>query len=454
MTPDGFIKFCNKSFYESLGLTQDIVGKHSSEFFLTASSGVMTSIQTQSPVVSIGITVHGRQGIAFRFPVLNEDGSLQGILCESIPLPFCPQKSEALIEAVRQFQGKQDRKALKKPRCGELYTFADIVGTSATISAMKQRGRLFARGNEPVLLCGESGTGKELAAQALHMASPRADKPFVAVNCAALPSELIEAELFGYESGAFTGARAKGLAGKFEMANGGTIFLDEIGELPLAIQAKLLRALESGEIQKLAYRGRLYSDFRLICATNRNLDEMVKQNKFRADLYHRIAVFEMTVPPLRERLDDLPLLCRHFFAEFHDRRGNGIRLSSEVLSFFCTYSWPGNLRELRNVLQYAMHVMDGETLLKLEHLPPRLLQNHLPEYELRRKAKPSSKHQDSDEAPASFDMQRASQEAEKAVLLKALQTSGNNKALAARILNISRTLLYQKLKKYGIAPRQ
>ena len=454
VTPDGCFKFCNKSFYEATKLAKGVEGTYAAELFTTAFEGVLASIQKREPIVSGSTTVNGVQGVCFRFPLLDEAGSLQGVLCESIPLPFCPQKSEDLIDAVRQFQGKQVRKALKKPRYGELYTFADIVGASASIAAMKQRGRLFARGNEPILLCGESGTGKELAAQALHMASPRADKPFVAVNCAALPLELIESELFGYESGAFTGARAKGLAGKFEMANGGTIFLDEIGELPLAMQAKLLRTLENGEIQKLAHRGRLFSDFRLICATNRDLSEMVEQNTFRADLYHRIAVFEMAVPPLRERLDDLPLLCRHFFAEFNGGSSSDIRLSSEVLSFFCAYSWPGNLRELRNVLQYAMHVMNGETLLKLEHLPPRLLQNHLPEYELGRKTKLHPEHQENHAPSASFDMQKAGQEAEKAVLLKALQTSGNNKALAARILNISRTQLYKKLKRYGISPRQ
>ena len=144
------------------------------------------------------------------------------------------------------------------------------------------------------------------------MASPRADKPFVTVNCAALPQELMESELFGYDAGAFTGAKAGGLPGKFEMANTGTIFLDEIGELPLAVQAKLLRVLESGEIQKIAHRGRLHSDFRLIGATNKNLAELVKNGQFREDLYHRLNIFELIIPPLRERLDDIPILTQYF----------------------------------------------------------------------------------------------------------------------------------------------
>ena len=148
--------------------------------------------------------------------------------------------------------------------------------------------------------------------QALHMASPRADKPFVTVNCAALPQELMESELFGYDAGAFTGAKAGGLPGKFEMANTGTIFLDEIGELPLAVQAKLLRVLESGEIQKIAHRGLLHSDFRLIGATNKNLAELVKNGQFREDLYHRLNIFELIIPPLRERLDDIPILTQYF----------------------------------------------------------------------------------------------------------------------------------------------
>lgn len=152
--------------------------------------------------------------------------------------------------------------------------------------ALKKKGKIFARGNEPILVLGESGTGKELVAQALHSASSRADKPFVTVNCAALPHDLMEAELFGYEGGAFTGAKSSGIKGKFELANRGTIFLDEIGELPLSMQAKLLRVLESGEIQKLAHRGQLHSDFRLIAATNKDLKESVERGSFREDLYH------------------------------------------------------------------------------------------------------------------------------------------------------------------------
>ena len=170
---------------------------------------------------------------------------------------------------------------------------------------MRCLGRRFAFSQEPILVCGESGTGKELVAQALHMASQRSDRPFVTVNCAALPPELMESELFGYETGAFTGAKVGGVKGKFEMADTGTIFLDEIGELPLPMQAKLLRVLETGEIQKIAHKGQLHSDFRLIGATNRNLAEMVRQGQFREDLYHRLSVFELDIPPLRDRVSDI-----------------------------------------------------------------------------------------------------------------------------------------------------
>ena len=182
VTPDGCFKFCNKSFYETTKLAKGVEGTYAAELFTTAFEGVLASIQKREPIVSGSTTVNGVQGVCFRFPLLDEAGSLQGVLCESIPLPFCPQKSEDLIDAVRQFQGKQVRKALKKPRYGELYTFADIVGNSSTMLAMMRKGRIFARGNEPILLCGESGTGKEVLAREVHEKSHRHDQPFLKIN--------------------------------------------------------------------------------------------------------------------------------------------------------------------------------------------------------------------------------------------------------------------------------
>lgn len=309
---------------------------------------------------------------------------------------------------------------------------------------MKQLGLRFACSKESILLYGESGTGKELVAQALHMASPRADKPFVTVNCAALPQELMESELFGYDAGAFTGAKAGGLPGKFEMANTGTIFLDEIGELPLAVQAKLLRVLESGEIQKIAHRGRLHSDFRLIGATNKNLAELVKNGQFREDLYHRLNIFELIIPPLRERLDDIPILTRYFIEQsVGHKRARDIQVAREVFRAFSQYPWHGNIRELKNVLTYALYTLAGANTLGIEHLPMRFLK------ELKLSSSVES-HPAAPEAPKRQKLSEASAEAEKQALTSALIGSRYNKTLAAQTLGISRNKLYKKLREYNL----
>ena len=276
------------------------------------------------------------------------------------------------------------------------------------------------------------------------MASPRAHKPFVTVNCAALPQELMESELFGYDAGAFTGAKAGGLPGKFEMANTGTIFLDEIGELPLAVQAKLLRVLESGEIQKIAHRGRLHSDFRLIGATNKNLAELVKNGQFREDLYHRLNIFELIIPPLRERLDDIPILTRYFIEQsVGHKRARDIQVAREVFRAFSQYPWHGNIRELKNVLTYALYTLAGANTLGIEHLPMRFLK------ELKLSSSVES-HPAAPEAPKRQKLSEASAEAEKQALTSALIGSRYNKTLAAQTLGISRNKLYKKLREYNL----
>ncbi len=313
MSATGNFLYCNKAFLEMFNLPKDVIGQHITEYFLTGEQGVMSSIRTRKMVVCSSLTTTNAQGISFRYPLMDRSGKLRGVIVESIPTSIGKDKLLALLETVRNLEVASnyfEQREIKK--VGMFHTFSSIVEESPAIEEMKQLGLRFACSKESILLYGESGTGKELVPQALHMASPRADKPFVTVNCAALPQELMESELFGYDAGAFTGAKAGGLPGKFEMANTGTIFLDEIGELPLAVQAKLLRVLESGEIQKIAHRGLLHSDFRLIGATNKNLAELVKNGQFREDLYHRLNIFVLIIPPLRERLDDIPILTQYF----------------------------------------------------------------------------------------------------------------------------------------------
>jgi two-component system, NtrC family, response regulator AtoC len=286
-----------------------------------------------------------------------------------------------------------------------------------------------------VLIGGESGTGKELIARALHYEGVRKGKPFVAVNCAAIPENLLESELFGHVKGAFTDASAD-KRGLFEEADGGTLFLDEIGEMPLSLQVKLLRVLQEEEIKRVGGMTTKKIDVRVISATSRNLEDDVASGRFREDLYFRLNVFTISLPPLRERLDDLPLLADHFLDRFSARFGKSVRsVSPEALQLLMGYSWPGNVRELENLLERGVILAEGETLTA-GLLPVRLtgadqgLQFHLPE--------------------GTLSLKQAGAAMERDFIVRALESTGGNRTHAARVLEISlRSLLY-KIKEYGL----
>lgn len=433
----------NKSFVEIFKLPQNVNGLRVADMFLTAEQGVMTTIRTQKAIINPSVTKENTQGVSFRYPVLDSNGELLGVVIESVPVIIGDDRLLDLLITIHDLKEEvRHLKKLSKETAGSLSSFKDILGDNEAILALKNRGRLFAKRGDPILLVGESGTGKELIAQALHSASPRAEKPFVVVNCAALPNDLIESELFGYEKGAFTGAKSDGYKGKFELADKGTIFLDEIGELSLPLQAKLLRVLESGEIQKIAHGSRLFSDFRLIVATNKDLAKMVSNGLFRNDLYHRINVLELEIAPLRERTSDIPLLTRHFIEEILGlTRGKQIGVSNEVYQLFALYSWPGNVRELKNVLTYALYALeennDNENVLKPYHLPNRLL------FEIQKKGafEVNGKPQ-----PEEQKLAEISAQAESKAILDALIRTKYNKTKTARVLNISRNKLYKKMR--------
>lgn len=444
LTNKGDFLYANSAFLEMFSLPKTLPGTHVSEHFLTSEQGVMTTIRTRTMTICSSITKDKAQGVSFRYPVVNDAGELLGVIIESISTDIGKEKLLSLLETVRNLEEQTDyleQKQQKKP--GMLYTFESIVGESEPMLAMKQRGLRFARSSEPILIFGESGTGKELIAQALHSASERASKPFVTVNCAALPHELMESELFGYEAGAFTGAKSGGMKGKFELANKGTIFLDEIGDLSHPMQAKLLRVLESGEIQKLGHSGRLHSDFRLIAATNRNLAELVKAEKFREDLYHRLNILELTVPPLRERTNDIPLLTRYFINSIvGHKRARHILVSNQLYGIFSLYPWRGNIRELKNVLTFALYSLESDgTLLTIDHLPNRFLE------EMRSESPQEAQNHVGAEP---HDLERARNDAERKVLQAVLKSTEYNKTLAARVLGISRNKLYKKLRELGL----
>ncbi len=438
---DGRFVCCNKSYRDIFHLPDDVAGHHVSDHFKTGYRGVMESLRTREMVVCPSVTTSNRRGISLRYPIVSSTGDLRGVLVLSLSSQMGKDTVLALLDAAQTLSAWPGECKLG---VNELCTFESMVGGSAAMKNLRRLGRRFALSQEPILITGESGSGKELVAQSLHMASPRAEKPFISVNCAAIPHELMESELFGYAKGAFTGARAEGMKGKFELADTGSIFLDEIGELPLPVQAKLLRVLESGEIQKIAHKGTLRSDFRLLCATNRDVRSMVMQHQFREDLYHRLSVFELTVPPLRERIQDLPMLVHHCIAQCVGKeRARNIYLDDEVLQAFQENFWRGNVRELKNVLTYGVYALEeGENILTMGHLPVRFMR----EAEIIHEAAAP----DADVRSVRGILAEAGAHAERKILRDTLKSFQYNKAKTARALGISRSKLYRKLRERGL----
>lgn len=252
-----------------------------------------------------------------------------------------------------------------------------IIGRSKAIEESKAIAISAARSQSNVLILGESGTGKELFARAIHQMSDRSHGPFVAVNCAAIPDNLLESELFGYEDGAFTGAKKGGKLGKFELANGGTIFLDEIGDLSLHLQPKLLRAIEYGHIERIGSLKPIQLNVRIIAATNRNLEQMIADGEFREDLYYRLNVIQLPIPPLRKRREDIPLLAHSLLHKYNQQLGKRIEgFDDEVMQLMLLYSWPGNIRELENTIEYAVHV-ETSPIIQVTSLPPKVRNSKL-----------------------------------------------------------------------------
>ncbi len=305
-----------------------------------------------------------------------------------------------------------------------------------------------------VLLLGESGTGKEVLARYLHFCSKRKG-PFVAVNCAAIPEELLEAELFGFEKGAFTGA-IKSKPGKFEQAEGGTLFLDEIGDLPLKLQAKLLRALQEKQIERLGGERPIKVNTRIVAATNQNLEALVKEKRFREDLFFRLNVISVEIPPLRERKEDIPLLCQFLLKKICERENlPEKRLSERVMKIFMQYHWPGNIRELENLLE-RMAILSDKEELDLEDLPAHLKNFQITEEKERELLEERSFFtKDFLNLPSlekgEISLNQLLQEIEIYYLKKALEISGGVKSKAARLLGLNRTTLIEKLKRYNLA---
>jgi len=337
--------------------------------------------------------------------------------------------------AVLRFMPIEKFDAFSTKRSGSLatYVFEDIIGQSRNFKLALNIARNFARSQENILLSGESGTGKELFAQAIHN-SNRRQGPFVALNCASIPRNLIESELMGYEAGSFTGAERSGRPGKIELADNGTLFLDEIGDMPFDLQSALLRVLENKKIMRIG--GRLYKnvDFKLIAATNKDLSEMVKHGIFREDLYYRLSVLTIKIPALREREDDLELLSHHFVSIYCKKEGKPIlKLVPDVINILEKYKWPGNVRQLENAIIYAVNVASGGFIKPV----------NLPDYI---KDEVFDDKKDSESKKKGSPLKDYEKELVETILIK----SKYNVAVASRMLNISKPTMYRKLKKYEI----
>lgn len=320
------------------------------------------------------------------------------------------------------------------------FSMHNLLGEAPVMHELKELVLKFADSNLSILITGETGTGKEVFANAIHQLSSRSDNSFIKINCAAIPKDLLESELFGYSEGAFSGASRGGKIGKFELANNGTILLDEIGEMSLDLQTKLLRVIQEQELVRVGGVKTIKLNVRILCSTNKNLEEMVAKGEFREDLYYRINVVELPIPPLREHLEDIPQLCEHFIHETNVSNGINITgISSNIYPFLQNYYWKGNIRELEHAVERAC-VMCSYGELQLEHfkfLVPRM-----------EKYKKEELGMSDTSIPVTLKSKRG--EYEKEEILKALAITKGNKSAAAKHLNISRSVFYNKLKAYGI----
>jgi Nif-specific regulatory protein len=334
-----------------------------------------------------------------------------------------------LIQADRQ--RLLDENTHLRQELKERYDFSNVVGTSGPMRQVYEQVTQVARTNTTVLLRGESGTGKELIAHAIHYNSTRARKPFVKVSCAALPHDLLESELFGYEKGAFTGAQAA-KKGRFELADGGTLFLDEIGEINPATQVKLLRVLQEKEFERLGGTETIRSDLRLVAATNKDLEKAIAAGQFREDLYYRLNVFAIFVPPLRDRRPDILLLADHFVEKFAREHGKKVkRIATPAIDMLVSYHWPGNVRELANALERAVVVCDGQ-VVHAHHLPPTL------------------QTAEASETGPTRSLRDALEAFEKDALQDALKSARGNRAKAARLLSTTERIFNYRVRRYGI----
>jgi PAS domain S-box-containing protein len=444
------LRFFLRNPYESLVITDEkgrlkFVDRGSEKFFglsegevngakitdVVPDSYLPTVLETRRPSIGRVFEVRGIPRIGSAFPLI-KNGKLIGAVGRLVfrSLEEVERMNKKISRLKREVESLRE---IQKHQHPAIYTFDNILGASADLRKSVELAKKIATIDTDVLLFGESGTGKELFAQAIHN-SVNPGKPFVRVNSPAIPFELAESELFGYEKGAFSGANAQGKPGKFELAEGGTVFMDEISALPISIQPKLLRVLQEREVERLGSTRVQKVNFRLIAATNVDLRQSVKEGKFREDLYYRVAKAALHIPPLRERKEDIPTYVNAFLRPINDRFGTGFtRLSEEAFACFMNHGWSGNVRELINVLeQAALKQWEGEEI-SAASLPPEV-----------------TGHTHGDQLPYK-GLKKGVAEREKEMIVDILEQTGGNKRRAASLLGVPRSTLYKKIKEFGIS---
>jgi transcriptional regulator with PAS, ATPase and Fis domain len=443
---EGIILFINEPYCEFIGTTVEQALHRPAQEVIENSRMHIVAKTGQKELAAIQ-PINGSEMIANRYPLI-VDGEIVGALGTVMyrnPEEWRMYKSkiQQLVEELKYYKTKAEKELKSK------YQFNDLIGISAPFVAAKKLAERISASNSSVLLIGESGTGKELFAHSIHQNSIRASFPFVAINCSSIPEQLLESELFGYEDGTFTGAIKGGKKGQFEIANNGTIFLDEIGDMPLSMQSKILRVLQEKEVQRVGGQKSIAVDARIIAATHRDLEKMVEEGKFRQDLYYRLNVIKIEIPPLRKRKEDILLvsisLLKKLERKFYRK---GIELSADVKEKLQGHSWPGNIRELENVLERSINVLDGRTI-ELAHLPLYLRDQDM-EGNNSLETKISSNSSGHLVSVQVLPLKETLASVEKQSILNALVVTNGNKQDAAKLLEISKTSFYEKCKFYDI----
>ncbi|MDQ7093327.1 sigma 54-interacting transcriptional regulator [Desulfosporosinus sp. PR] len=410
---------------------EEIIGKPITDFMETSRLHIVAS--TGVSETSDVLTIQGKPLIVSRLPIIRE-GDVVGAVGKAV----FPQLAEVreLAEKLRFLENKVTffQEELQKNKTAQ-EALKTIIAESTEMKKLKEEISIVALSSSTVLITGESGTGKEGVAHAVHLCSDRCKGPFIKVNCAAMPENLMEAEMFGYVGGAFTGAAKAGKPGRAEMADGGTLFLDEIGDMPLALQSKLLRVLQDREFERLGSTKSIKVNVRILAATNKNLNKAISEGEFRADLYYRLNVINLHLPPLRERAEDIEPLIHFFITKFnHILTANVTGITDDAMRVLLNYTWPGNIRELENVIERAVNYTRSG-LIQLTHLPDQILSIS------------SSKSQ---VITGTIRHQDKIGRIERNMIVVALEKTGGNKTKAAKLLNLSRSRLYDKLNKYDL----